>query len=212
MDIIRLGHSSFKIKGKKATVVTDPFNADMVGLKFPKVEAEIVTISHNHKDHNAAKNVEGNPYVISGPGEYEVADVFIKGIQTFHDGKNGEERGKNTIYVIEIDKLRIAHLGDLGHKLTDEQIDGLGDIDILLIPVGGIYTIDPEEAANVITKIEPRIVIPMHYKEERLKETFLKLKTVDDFLKEIGKEKKLLPKLSITKDKLPQELDVVVLE
>lgn len=212
MDIVRLGHSAFKLKGKNATLVADPFDEEMVGLKFPKVEAQIVTISHDHKDHNAVSNVEGNPYVISGPGEYEVSDVFIKGIQTFHDEKEGSERGKNTIYAIEIDKLKVAHLGDLGHQLTDEQLDALGDIDILLIPTGGIYTINPEEASEVITKVEPRIVIPMHYKEEKMKVTFDDLKPVDEFLKEIGKEKKLLPKLSVTKDKLPQELEVVVLE
>lgn len=212
MDIIRLGHSSFKLKGKMATVVTDPFDSDMVGIKFPKVEAQIVTISHSHKDHNAIPEVEGSPYVISGPGEYETHDIFVKGVRTFHDNKNGEERGANTVFNIEIDKLHVAHLGDLGHVLSDKQLDELGDVDILLIPVGGVYTIGPEEAANIIAKIEPRIVIPMHYKIEGLNESFSALYTVDDFLKEIGKEKLVLPKLSITKEKLPPELQVLVLE
>lgn len=212
MEIVHLGHSSFKLKGKTATVVCDPFDSEMVGIKFPKVEAQIVTISHSHNDHNKVTNVEGNPFVISGPGEYEVVDVFIKGIQTFHDSNNGQERGTNIVYNIELDKIHIAHLGDLGHSLSDSQLDELGDVDILLIPIGGIYTIDPQLATNVIAKIEPRIVIPMHYKEERLAKTFSQLNTVDDFLKQMGKEKKLLPKLSITKDKLPKELDVIVLE
>lgn len=212
MDIVHLGHSAFKLKGKMATVVCDPFDQEMVGIKFPKVEAQIVTISHSHKDHNATGEVEGSPYIISGPGEYETHDIFVKGIRTYHDNKNGEERGTNTVFNIEIDKLHIAHLGDLGHVLSDIQLDELGDVDVLLIPVGGVYTIGPEEAANVIAKIEPRIVIPMHYKVEGLNESFSNLTTVDAFLKEIGKEKQILPKLSITKDKLPAELQVFVLE
>lgn len=212
MDIVHLGHSSFKLKGKMATVVTDPFDSEMVGIKFPKVEAQIVTVSHQHSDHNATAEIEGSPYIISGPGEYETHDIFVKGISTFHDSKNGQERGVNCVFNIEIDKLHIAHLGDLGHILSDKQLSQLGDVDILLIPVGGVYTIGPEEASNVIAKIEPRIVIPMHYKIEGLKESFSTLYIVDDFLKEIGKAKQVLPKLSITKEKLPSELQVFVLE
>lgn len=213
MDIIRLGHSSFKIRGKQAIVVTDPFDGGVVGFKFPKVEAAVVTISHNHSDHNFLSGVLGNPFVIQGPGEYEVSGVFIRGIAAYHDGKSGALRGKNTIYKIEVDKVAIAHLGDLGHKLDDRQTDELGDIDVLLIPVGGIYTIDAKEAAEVVAQIEPRIVIPMHYREERLnRETFAKLGDLKGFFAEMGKDLKVLPRLTITKEKLPRELEVIALE
>lgn len=213
MEIVRLGHASFRIKGKKASVVTDPFDPQMLGIKFPKVDATIITISHNHNDHNFKEGVLGNPTIIEGPGEYEIADVFIHGVTTNHDSKNGQERGKNTIYNILIDNLHIGHLGDLGHILSDTQMDQLGDVDILLIPVGGFYTLNAEQASELVAKIEPRIVIPMHYKEERINQgTFGSLTTVDEFFKEMGKEKTILPKLTVSKDKLPQELQVIALE
>ncbi len=213
MEIIRLGHASFRIKGKTGSVVTDPFDPQIVGIKFPKVDSRIVTISHNHSDHNYKAGVLGNPVVIEGPGEYEIADIFIHGVTTYHDSKNGEERGKNTIYNIEIDGIHVAHLGDLGHKLSDTQIDQLGDVDIVLIPVGGVYTINFEIAAEIVAKLEPRVVIPMHYKEDRLnQQMFGALAAVDEFFKEMGKEKQILPKLNVTKDKLPQELQVIALE
>lgn len=213
MEIIRLGHSSFRIKGKQASIVTDPFSSDSVGIKFPKVEARIVTISHNHGDHNYKEGVSGNPVFIEGPGEYEIADVFIRGISTFHDSKNGEERGKNTVYNFYLDNIHLAHLGDLGHTLSDSQMEQLGDVDILFIPVGGLYTIDAEKASEVVAKIEPQIVIPMHYHEERLNQSsFGSLGKLDEFFKEMGKEKTIIPKLVVTKDKLPQELQVVALE
>lgn len=213
MEITRLGHSCFKLKGKKATLVTDPFDPKMVGIKFPKVEARIVTVSHSHNDHNFVEGVEGNPYIINGPGEYEVADVFIKGVASFHDSKNGEVRGKNTIYRIEIDGVHIVHLGDLGHKLLDAQTDELNEVDVLLIPTGGFYTIDSKIAVETVSKIEPKIVIPMHYNEDRLnQEGFAKLEKVNQFFSEMGKSPTILPKLIVTKDKLPQDLQVVALE
>lgn len=213
MEITRLGHSSFKIRGKQATVITDPFDPKMLGIKFPKVEARIVTVSHNHNDHNNTGVIEGNPFIITGPGEYEIADVFIRGIPTHHDNKYGEERGKNTIYKIEIDGVRLAHLGDLGHKLSDEQLDQLGDVDVLMIPVGGVYTIDAKKASEVVAQIEPHIVIPMHYNEDRLdREAFGKLSSVEEFFKEMGKSVNTAPKLLISKDKIPVELEVIALE
>lgn len=142
MDISFLGHSAFKLKGKTASVVTDPYDPS-IGLKFPKTEADIVTITHDHLDHNAADQVGGNPFVISGPGEYEVKGIKIIGVPSFHDEKKGEVRGKNTIYNIKIDGLYICHLGDLGQtELGSEQSDAIGQVDVLLIPVGGFYTID----------------------------------------------------------------------
>ena len=140
MDITFLGHSSFRLKGRTASLVCDPYDVKMVGLKYSAVEADIVTISHDHADHNQASQVSGVKKIISGPGEYEVMGISILGFPSFHDNKAGESRGKNTIYVFEVDGLRICHLGDLGHKLSQELVEDLGHIDILFIPVGrGIY-------------------------------------------------------------------------
>lgn len=207
MEITKLGHSSFKLKGKKVTVVTDPFDSEMVGIKFPKVEANIVTISHSHKDHSSRESVLGTPTIIDGPGEYEIAEVFIRGISSYHDNEGGVKRGKNIIYRIEIDGLVLAHLGDLGHKLTDDQVDQLGNVDILMVPVGGVYTIGPIQAAEVVAQIEPNIVLPMHYFEDYLKkDAFGQLEKVDKFFSQIGREKVVAPKLTISPEKLPQEL------
>lgn len=214
MDITYLGHSSFKLRGKSATLVTDPY-PDGIGLKFPKhTTAEIVTVSHDHGDHNAIKNIEGTPYVVSGPGEYEITGVGIVGISTYHDEVKGAKRGKNTIYRIEIDGVSVVHLGDLGHTLSSEEVENLDGVNVLLIPVGGFYTIDAEAASTIVNEIEPAIVIPMHYNRPGLDpKTFGELAPLDAFLKEMGKVGTLpLPKLSVTKDKLPEELQVVVLE
>ena len=122
MDITYLGHSSFKIRTKTATVITDPFDPKMVGLKYSGVEGEIVTVSHDHSDHNAVDRVSLVKKVVEGPGEYEILGVTIMGYKTFHDNKNGSERGENTVYVIEAEGLRLVHLGDLGHLLSDDQL------------------------------------------------------------------------------------------
>lgn len=210
MDITCLGHSSFKIRGKQASVVTDPFSQGVTGLKFPKTEADIVTISHQHEDHNQANLVGGSPLVFSGPGEYEAKGVKIIGISTFHDESGGLKRGKNTAFQIKMDGLTLVHLGDLGHKLEDREIEILNGVDILMVPVGGVYTIDGKGATQVVTQLDPRIVIPMHYKVPSLS---FELDTLDKFLKEMGKEEvKPQPKLVISKDKLPEEREIVVLE
>ena len=214
MDIVHLGHSCFKIKGKKATLVTDPFDPTMVGLKLPKTEADVVTVSHQHNDHNYTSGISGDFVVVSGPGEYEIKGIKITGIPLFHDDKEGLERGKNTIYRMEIDNISLVHLGDLGHKLNDAIIEQLNGVDILMIPVGGFFTIDLPSAAQIITSLEPLIIIPMHYLTEKMnKESFGKIAEVSEFLKEIGKDNiNPTPKLSISKDKIGTEPTVVVLE
>lgn len=215
MDITPLGHASFKIRGKHVSVVTDPYDSEMVGLKFPRhTAADIITVSHAHKDHSATNQIEQSPFIITGPGEYEIKGVSVVGFSTFHDMESGKIRGGNTIYRMEIDGVAIAHLGDLGHVLSSEQVDNLDGVDILLIPVGGFYTIDAKQASGVITEIEPKIVIPMHYGRKDLNQkSFGMLTPVGDFLKEMGKEG-VTPqaRLTISKDKLPSELQVVVLE
>lgn len=213
MEVGWFGHSSFRIKGKSAVVVTDPFESGKVGFKFPKTEADIVTVSHDHWDHNQSAQVDGSPRIVSGPGEYEIKGVSIFGVKTFHDRKNGAERGPNTVFVMTVDGLRICHLGDLGHTLNDEQVGEVGEVDILLIPVGGVYTIDAQEAAEVVSALEPKVVIPMHYQVEKLNpEIFAKLSPVDEFVKELGVEPVRDSKFSITSDKLPEEMQLVILE
>jgi L-ascorbate metabolism protein UlaG (beta-lactamase superfamily) len=213
MEITFLGHSSFKIKGKNATVITDPYSSEMTKLKFPKLEADVVTVSHNHEDHNQVDQVDGNPYIANNPGEYEIKGVSLIGTASFHDNAGGIERGKNTIFVIEIDKVRICHLGDLGHKLNEEELEELDGVDILMIPVGGDATIGPSEAVQIINQIEPKMIIPMHFQEEGLNpEIFGKLAPLTSFLKEMGESPEALPKLSITADLLPEDKKVVVLE
>ncbi len=211
MEILPLGHASFKLRGKFATVVTDPYDEKEMGIKYPKhIEADILTISHNHFDHNAKGLIGGSPFVVEGAGEYEIKGVSVIGVGSFHDDKNGEERGKNTMYRIEIDGIRLLHLGDLGHVLSSAQVDVVDGVDVLFIPVGGVYTIDAEKAAQVISDIEPRIVIPMHYGTDTYNKS---LAPVSVFLKQMGKES-VTPgaKLTISRDKLPAEMQVVVLE
>lgn len=215
MEITYLGHSSFKLRGKTVTVVTDPYDASMVGIKFPKhTAADIVTVSHDHSDHNAVDQIEGNPFVVQGAGEYEIKGVEIVGLSVFHDAQKGAERGGNTMYRIKVDGVSIVHLGDLGHTLISDQVDSLDGVDVLIVPVGGVFTIDAVQAAEVVGEVGPLIVIPMHYNRPELQQkTFGKLLPVTAFLKEMGKEGlQPAPKLTISKDKLPEELQVVVLQ
>lgn len=215
MEITYLGHSSFKIKTKSATVITDPFDPKEVGLKYSGVEGEIVTVSHNHKDHNAIDKVSSIKKVLEAPGEYEVSGVSLMGYRTYHDGKEGAERGKNTVFVIEAEGLRLVHLGDLGHALSDELVDEIGDVDVLMIPVGGFYTIGPKEATEIVSKIEPYFVIPMHYKVPDLSPSLGdNMLPVEDFLKESGIITENLPKFSLKKEDIldGQSTKVIVLE
>lgn len=212
MDITYLGHASFRIKGKNATVVTDPYSSD-IGLKFPKhIAADIVTVSHDHADHSAVREIEGTPYIVRGPGEYEVKGVGIIGLSTFHDEEKGAKRGKNTMYRIEIDGVSIVHLGDLGHTLGSGDVDALDGVNILMIPVGGVYTIDAAAAVSVVNEIEPSIVIPMYYGRPDLSASaFGGLAPLAAFLKELGKEDVTpQPKLSVSRDKMPEQMQVVV--
>lgn len=213
MDIKYLGHSSFKMRGKTATVITDPFDTDMVGIKYPKEKADIVTVSHDHKDHNNVDQVQVAKKILTGPGEYDISEISIIGVPSFHDDEKGKERGKNTIYVFEIDGLRIAHLGDLGHKLKEKHIEQMGEIDILMIPVGGKFTIDAKTATEVAREIDPKIIIPMHFLLPNMnKKEFGDLDDLDPFLNEIGLPVGEMDKLSIKGETLGEEQKVVVLE
>ncbi len=215
MDIYWGGQALFKLKGKNASVIIDPYDPDFTGLKLPKdLSADVVLSTHGHDDHNNTKVVVsptgGKVMVFKDCGEYEVAGVVITAISSFHDDSKGSQRGRNIIFHLMFDGLNIVHLGDFGEsKLSEEQITQIGQIDILLIPVGGVFTIDSKQATTIVSQLEPKIIIPMHYKIEGLK---FELEGVEKFLKEMGAES-LVPqlKLSITKEKLPEEPQVVVL-
>ncbi len=209
------GQSCFQIsvsngKDHSANIVIDPFGE--IGLKLPNFSADILLVSHDHADHNNIKDVKGEPFVIQNPGEYEVKGVFIQGIDSYHDDVEGKERGKNTIYIIEAEEMRLCHLGDFGQKqLTDEQLEKIDKVDILMIPVGGTYTINSSEAQKVIGQIEPKIVIPMHYGLPKLK---YPLDEVSTFLKSMGKNTTVpQDKLVIKSSALPKEgaMEIVVL-
>ncbi|PIZ63757.1 hypothetical protein COY16_01065 [Candidatus Roizmanbacteria bacterium CG_4_10_14_0_2_um_filter_39_13] len=212
MDIKYFGHSSFYIRTKTAKIVTDPYDSVYTGLKFPKTEADIVTISHDHNDHNSLVDIKGEPLVLTWPGEFEKNQVRITGFQSFHDKKNGEERGENVIYKFEADDFTILHCGDLGHLIQDEIVDQIGSVDVVMIPVGGLYTIDPVEAGKVLNDLEPSIVIPMHYGREDLKkETFVGLQPLEAFLKEIGAtDVEPIEKLTLKREELTGESTRVV--
>jgi len=209
MEIVWLGHSCFRIKGKEAIIVTDPFDRTL-GYPVRKLTANIVTVSHNHPQHSFLDGVAGSPKVISRPGEYEIANVCINGIATFHDTDGGEHRGKNTVYLVQIEEVSMCHLGDLGHVPTAEQIEQMSDTDILMVPVGGGATIGAAAAVEIISLLQPKIVIPMHFKTEVVK---MDLEPLEHFLKEMGlKEVVTQPKLNVSKSSLPAETNVVVLD
>jgi L-ascorbate metabolism protein UlaG (beta-lactamase superfamily) len=209
MEITWYGQSCFRLRSRGLSVVTDPFSPE-TGIKLPRLTATVVTISHDHPDHNEAKAVKGDSFVISGPGEYEIEGIFVIGVPTFHDAKQGQERGKNTAYLIEFEDLTICHLGDLGHVLTQEQVEQLNSVDVLLVPVGGRSTLNGSQAAEVVGLLEPRIVIPMHY---RIPGVSAQLDTATRFLKEMAMEKPdRAPTLTVTKSQLPEETRIVLLE
>ena len=214
MYLSYLGHSCFKLQDKVGpegvVVVTDPFDPAFIGLKMPSLEADTVTISHDHKDHNYLKAIRKEPFVINAAGEYEVHGVFVEGIDSFHDNKEGAERGGNIIYRIEVDDITITHLGDLGSTLNTKQLERLEGTDILLLPVGGKYTLDAKLAVEVINQIEPRIIIPMHYKVDGLK---MEIDGLDKFIKELGLKPTYEEKLKISKRELPAEdMELVILQ
>ena len=209
MEIFWYGLASFRFKSRQLTIVADPY-APETGLTMPAARAQVVTISHDVPGHNYIKAVKGYDHVFAGPGEYEVNGVFITGVATHHRGKPGE-RERNTAFLYEFDDISIGHLGDLGTPLDRKQIEAFNSPDVLIVPVGGGDILDASRAVEVITELEPRIVIPMHYAQPGLK---LKLDPLEKFLKEMGAEATTpLPSLKLRKSDLAgDETRVVILE
>lgn len=189
MHITWKGQACFSItvsrsKQEQVRILTDPFDPSATGLKWAPQEADIVLVSHQHADHSNVKGVKGSPFVVETPGEFEVRDIVIRGIPSFHDDTKGAERGGNTIFVMEAEGMRLCHLGDIGQKeLTAKQLELIGNIDVLFVPVGGTYTVDAKEAADIVNQVEPGVIIPMHYAIPGLK---IKLAGVEEFLKVRG--------------------------
>jgi len=209
MEITWLGHSCFRIKSSSNGIITDPYSPDL-GYSLGKPTARIVTVSHQHPGHSYVQGIGGEPRLVAGPGEYEIGGVLIMGVATFHDGEKGKKRGKNTVYVMEVGEISVCHLGDLGHALTAEQVEELDNVDVLLLPVGGVSTIDASMAVEVVRQLDPKIVIPMHYKTETLN---WELEPAEKFLKEMGAEQvDSQSKLSLTKSNLPITTQVFLLE
>ena len=210
MDVTWLGQSCFRLRGKNAAVVTDPVPPSL-GLRLPRQEAEVVTVSHEHENHSYLQAVREGAFEIKGPGEYEIAGVSVIGLSTFHDTEKGAKRGRNTVYLIEIDDVTVCHLGDLGHVLGDAEAETVSSVDVLLVPVGSRTAISAAQAAEVVRQLEPRYVIPMHYATPGLK---VQLDGVDRFLKEMAVTAvEPMPKLSVQATSSTEfETKVVVLE
>ncbi len=209
MDITWYGHACFRLSERGVVIVTDP-PTDALGYTRPRIRADVVTISHDHPGHNNRVGFRGGPRFFDGPGEYEVKGVFITGIAAYHDGRKGAKRGRNTIFLFDFDGLTVCHLGDLGHVPDQNQVEALSAVDVLLIPVGGLHTIDASKAAEVISLIEPRLVIPMHYKTPKEK---ARLHKVEIFLKQMGLASlSPQPDLRVTRSSLPEETEVVLLD
>lgn len=216
MQITYYGHSCFKLKGKSGTVVTDPYSEEGVyGISMPKLSADIVTISHQHRGHNAIEKIKGavnrkKPFIIDFPGEYEVGGISVFGVNTYHDQVNGKERGNNLMFTILIDGITVCHLGDLAHPLSDEQLKDLAAIDVLFLPVGGPSSLMGDAAVKVAQAISPNYVIPMHYADHAYPKD-APLKRIEDFFQVYGTTAVAEEKLIIEKDRLPEEMQLVVL-
>jgi L-ascorbate metabolism protein UlaG (beta-lactamase superfamily) len=209
LDIDWYGHACFRIREKGVTVVTDPHPEDL-GYGRPRIRADVVTVSHPHPGHSAVKGFRGSPRVLSAPGEYEIGGAFITGVSTYHDAAGGSEQGRNVVFLLDFDGLTVCHLGDLGHSLAQELVEALGQVNVLLIPVGGANTLGGVLAAEVVSMIEPNIVVPMHYKTPLVSR---ELEGVDRFLRAMGAGH-VAPQesLRVRAGSLPEDTQVVLLD
>jgi L-ascorbate metabolism protein UlaG (beta-lactamase superfamily) len=210
MEITWYGHSCFRLTERSlASVVTDPFDHHVAGYEPLKLKAEIVTVSHDAPGHNFVTAVKGKEHVITGPGEYEIGGVFITGVQTNGHVKRSPDEPRNTLYVFDFDGVTVAHLGDLRRVPSQTEIEALGNVHIALVPVGGGGGLNAAKAVEVVSLLEPGIVIPMHFGTPA---SSIKLSPVDKFLKEMGlSEIEPQPTLKVNRGAVPEETRVVVL-
>lgn len=215
MRIKWLGHASFLITTEKGLkIITDPYSVGG-GISYKKIEesADIVTVSHKHGDHDNVATVKGRPEVVNAPGRRNVKGVDFQGINSYHDDTGGRQRGKNIIFCFSVDGIKVCHLGDLGQQLDASQITEITEIDkvdILLIPVGGHFTIDAKGAGKICQKLNPKVVIPMHYKTAKCE---YPIAGVDDFIKGKNNIRQLdVAEVEFQKDQLPSETEIVVLK
>jgi len=211
MEITWYGHSCFRLTERNyATVVTDPFDHKAVGYDALKLKAEIVTVSHDAPGHSNVDAVKGTTHVLTGAGEFEIGGVFITAVQTVGAGKKSKEKTRNTLYVFDYDGITVAHMGDMQDTPTQSEVEALGTINVLLVPVGGGSSLNAAKAAEIVSMLEPNLVIPMHYSTPDAK---VSLDSLNKFLKEMGLSKlDAQPSLKITRSGLPDETKVVVLE
>jgi len=205
------GHACFFIEGKEGRVLTDPY-AEAVPYDLMTTEADVVTVSHGHDDHNATHRVQGSRSVIDGVGEFRIDGIPLLGIASFHDDEEGTKRGPNNMYAFTLDGIRVAHLGDLGGPLNDEQREALSDVDVLLIPVGGFYTIDAAQALEITRSLPSvRVVIPMHYKTDRIQDW--PIDTVEPFVSIVDNARQIgSPQVTLTREDLPKAPEVWILD
>ncbi|MCL6459423.1 MAG: MBL fold metallo-hydrolase [Gorillibacterium sp.] len=213
MNIKWFGQSCFYLVSQEGTrLLIDPY-ARLLGYRMPLVEADIVAVSHNHRDHNQVKVVRGNYLLANEPVEYTRDNVMIKGIKTFHDNQNGAKRGGNIVFVFHIDGMTVCHCGDLGHRLTEEQVKEIGPVDVLMVPVGGTRTLNAVDARHVMHQLQPVITIPMHYRTRALGIPGLLLfDKVDDFLAIAEGKMTTVKTLNLSKDQLVDYAGVVTLQ
>lgn len=207
MEVRWLGHACFLCEGNGIRLLTDPFSKE-VGYPLPREVVDVVTVSHDHYDHNAVQILPGHPRVIREAGVHQVNGLKVEGFAVYHDEVRGAKRGKNIIYAWEMDGIRLCHLGDLGHLLEPATVTAIGEVDLLMVPVGGVYTIDAAAAFRVVEQLRPRLVLPMHYKTPSLN---FELAPVEDFTRyfeRVRREKAL----RLERDGLPEEREVVLLD
>ena len=208
MEITWYGRACFRLKGREATVITDPCPPS-TGFVAGKHDVDLLTLSHTDTDHAYTRSITAG-LTLTRPGEYEFHDLLVNGIRTYHDAVGGQERGENVVFSFEVDGVHIAHLGDLGHLLSEEQLTELGPIDVLLVPAGGVYTVTPAEAAEVVAQLSPKIVIPMHYAVDG---GSTDLQGPEKFLQEMAVEEPIRqPKAVVTASSLPEETQVILLD
>ena len=208
MEITWYGRACFRLKGREATVITDPCPPS-TGFVAGKHDVDLLTISHDHKDHTYTRSITAG-LTLTRPGEYEYHGVLATGVRTFHDGQRGADRGENIVFAVEVDGVHIGHLGDLGHLLTEDQLSELGPVDVLLVPVGGNFSISPAEAAEVVAQVSPKIVIPMHFATDGGSSDLM---GPERFIHEMGiAAPAAQPKAVVHTSTLPDETQVVRLE